>query len=88
MYFFFKFRYNISTNDYVDADASNNPTRRGGNTNVNMHAKYGFANEDAASERGWIFENDPDVQLFDELPGFKLSLAINTAQFGRTFQDR
>ncbi|KAK2182718.1 hypothetical protein NP493_340g02084 [Ridgeia piscesae] len=83
-----RIRYNISTNDYADADASNNPLRRGRNTDVNLHRKYGFTNEAAASERGWVFKNNPQVQLFSDLPDFKLSLAINTAQFGRVFQDR
>lgn len=47
------------------------------------------------TSRGYRYKNDPQVDIFGELlyPStstnrVKLALAINTAQFGRTFQDR
>ena len=48
-----------------------------------------------ALQRGYVFENNPVVEIFPStLEGvsiddkLRLRLAINTAQFGRTFQDR
>lgn len=40
-----------------------------------------------AKNRGFVFKNNPEVQLFSDLD-FKLNLAINVAQYGRVFQDR
>lgn len=40
-----------------------------------------------ASTRGYRFQNDPAVQLFEDID-FKLELAVNTAQYSRVFQDR
>ena len=45
-------------------------------------------------QREYVFENNPQVQIFDMIDGvdvgekLALQLAINTNQFGRTFQDR
>ena len=89
-----RIRYNISTGDYRDwegADAGNNTRRE--RLGLDVWSQFGLTSEQA-DERGYVFENNPEVKLFDELPStggnddFDLRLAINTAQFGRTFQDR
>ena len=38
------------------------------------------------NQRDSIIENDPEIDM--GAPNIELQLAINTAQFGRTFQDR
>ena len=48
--------------------------------------RYGLSVEEA-NTRDYIFKNNPKVKLFDDLD-FGLNLAINTAQYGRVFQDR
>jgi len=44
-------------------------------------------NSNDAVARGYIFKNNPSINLFADL-NFTLNLAVNTAQYGRTFQDR
>lgn len=57
----------------------------------------GNNNEDATNSREYVFKNNPQVELIkpsngaETFPGnfrFKLQLAVNTAQYSRTFQDR
>ncbi len=46
-----------------------------------------FGNATVALNRGYRFQNNPQVQI---LPGINmpLQLAINTAQYSRVFEDR
>lgn len=52
-----------------------------------MARKFGFSSESVAKDRGYVFKNDPVVRVFDKTT-LNLQLAIDTAQFGRVFQDR
>ena len=40
-----------------------------------------------AQTRGYVYKSNPQVQIFGDL-NFKLNLAIDTAEYGRVFQDR
>eukprot|EP00013_Stygamoeba_regulata_P009937 CAMPEP_0177672268 /NCGR_PEP_ID=MMETSP0447-20121125/25229_1 /TAXON_ID=0 /ORGANISM="Stygamoeba regulata, Strain BSH-02190019" /LENGTH=614 /DNA_ID=CAMNT_0019179881 /DNA_START=181 /DNA_END=2022 /DNA_ORIENTATION=- len=72
-----RLRYNITTGDYKAWDGADAQQNDAQGQKLGLTEKYGYEAK---------FANNPQVDPFGM--GFTLQLAINTAQFGRTFQDR
>ena len=76
-----RIRYNISTGEYDGFDVANVNSKYNGKQTVD-----GQTVGRLPVDNDYFLTNNPDVPFGSG--GLKLALAMNTAQYGRTFQDR
>lgn len=91
-----RIRYNISTSEIAwGLNATDNAPQQNNNNNNNNY-NPSRVNAGAGQDmkpimsffRGYMLTGNPTVAAFDDAPRLGLELAVNTAQYGRTFQDR
>lgn len=96
-----RIRYNISTGDIAHEieeakeltaeqnEKVDNNNKKNDGANVDIFADFGLDKDsDDDKDKGYELENNPQVDAFGLGDKAKLQLAVNTAQYGRTFQDR
>lgn len=85
-----RIRYNMSVGDYepFGVDKSNDNSRGNkGTPNLDIGKDYGLSATEA-KDRGYFIENNPEIEPLKSVSNLEFRLAINTAQTGRTFEDR
>eukprot|EP00116_Pleurobrachia_bachei_P019202 sb/3479464/ len=84
-----RLRYNITTGEFAEGgfDPAINDDLNGNQaTDLDVATQFGLTGDDV-EDRGYVFEGNPQVEVFAD-SNVDMQLAINTAQYGRTFQDR
>jgi hypothetical protein len=79
----FRMRYNISTNDYAAWGTYNPQTKQ-----MEGFLDYLYDGDNSPVTQDPTVPSDPALQGVGGATGNNLSLALNTNQYGRTFQDR
>merc|ERR1739838_374322 len=81
-----RIRYNITTGEFDrDTTDSTHNNRKKGTEGPDVWTRFGLTKEEGET-RGYRLVNDPNLDVFGL--GFDLQIAVDTSQFGRTFQDR
>lgn len=89
-----RLRYNITTKDFEHFDSLNTVTSAGLNSSQNKQGNDDYANIEVYKMygldevNGYQLKNNPQVKPFNGNDKLQLQHAINTAQYGRTFEDR
>eukprot|EP00731_Ephydatia_muelleri_P011705 Em0006g599a len=80
----------VTANGNAQSTTATNPTvKQASQTFSTLDLKPNFSlNRAQAFGRGYVFRQNPVIMPFNNIPGLGFQLAINTNQFGRTFQDR